>query len=81
VSAVKITVPREKCCGTSQCVLAAPELFDQDDNGVVLLLTEVPEPAQVPGAPGRGHAVPGRRHHPGRVRMPWPQGHRRRATA
>lgn len=38
-----ITVDLEKCCGAGQCVLAAPEVFDQrDEDGLVLLLDEDP---------------------------------------
>lgn len=34
-----ITVDTEKCCGSGQCVLAAPAVFDQrDEDGVVVLL-------------------------------------------
>jgi ferredoxin len=42
---MKVAVDRVKCCGAGQCVLVAPEVFDQDDaDGVVLLLTESPAP-------------------------------------
>lgn len=41
---MKISVDEDKCCGAGQCVLLAPEVFDQrEDDGVVLLLD--PEPA------------------------------------
>ncbi|SFT74407.1 Ferredoxin [Actinopolyspora lacussalsi subsp. righensis] len=40
---MKIAVDEEKCCGAGQCVLLAPEVFDQrDDDGVVILLDERP---------------------------------------
>jgi ferredoxin len=40
---MKITVDEERCCGAGQCVLIAPEVFDQrDDDGIVVLLDEVP---------------------------------------
>jgi ferredoxin len=35
---VKIEVDREICVGAGNCVLAAPDLFDQDDDGIVVLL-------------------------------------------
>ncbi|MBF8184996.1 ferredoxin [Nonomuraea sp. K274] len=42
---MKVTVDRDKCCGAGQCVLLAPDVFDQDeDDGIVLLLD--PSPAQ-----------------------------------
>jgi ferredoxin len=39
---MKITVDRGRCVGAGQCVLAAPELFDQDDDGIVTLLEAAP---------------------------------------
>ena len=43
---MRVAVDQEKCCGAGQCVLLAPEVFDQrDDDGVVVLLD--PEPASV----------------------------------
>lgn len=42
---MNVTVDEEKCCGAGQCVLLAPEVFDQrDDDGIVVLLS--PEPAE-----------------------------------
>jgi ferredoxin len=41
---VKVEANRDVCIGAGMCVLTAPEVFDQDDDGVVVLLTaEVPE--------------------------------------
>ncbi|GAB2482254.1 ferredoxin [Nocardiopsis aegyptia] len=40
---MKITVDEDKCCGAGQCVLIAPEVFDQrDDDGIVVLLDAAP---------------------------------------
>ncbi|MBF8174942.1 ferredoxin [Streptomyces olivaceus] len=40
---MKITVDEEKCCGAGQCVLIAPEVFDQrDEDGIVVLLDAEP---------------------------------------
>ncbi|MER7687148.1 ferredoxin [Streptomyces sp. NPDC097610] len=40
---MKITVDEDKCCGAGQCVLLAPEVFDQrDDDGIVVLLDAEP---------------------------------------
>jgi ferredoxin len=40
---VKIEIDQEKCIGAGQCVLAAPEVFDQrDDDGIVELLDGAP---------------------------------------
>lgn len=38
-----ITIDQAKCVGAGQCVLAAPEVFDQrDDDGIVVLLNADP---------------------------------------
>ncbi|MGJ5990420.1 ferredoxin [Streptomyces acidiscabies] len=40
---VRVAVDRSLCCGAGNCVLVAPGVFDQDeDDGVVVLLTETP---------------------------------------
>lgn len=42
---MEIVVDEEKCCAGGQCVLAAPEVFDQrDEDGVVVLLDAHPAP-------------------------------------
>lgn len=44
---MKISVDEEKCCGAGQCVMIAPEVFDQrDEDGIVILLDSEPEPEQ-----------------------------------
>lgn len=44
---MKISVDDEKCCGAGQCVMLAPEVFDQnDDDGIVVLLDEAPPQEQ-----------------------------------
>ncbi|MFF3870045.1 ferredoxin [Micromonospora sp. NPDC001898] len=43
--AMRIEVDRDRCCGSGNCVLAAPEVFDQDEaDGLVLLLRPAPPP-------------------------------------
>ncbi|WP_405581660.1 ferredoxin [Streptomyces sp. NBC_01190] len=40
---MNISADTEKCCGAGQCVLAAPEVFDQrEDDGVVIILDPSP---------------------------------------
>ncbi|GAA3356485.1 MULTISPECIES: ferredoxin [Saccharopolyspora] len=39
---LKITADKDRCVGAGQCVLSAPDVFDQDDDGVVTLLDETP---------------------------------------
>lgn len=42
---MRVKVDREVCVGAGQCVLAAPNVFDQDSNdGRVILL--IPDPDQ-----------------------------------
>lgn len=40
---MKIIVDEEKCCGAGQCVLLAPDVFDQrEEDGIVILLDAEP---------------------------------------
>ena len=44
---MKVTVDTDKCISSGQCVLSAPDAFDQrDEDGLVVLLTPSP-PAQL----------------------------------
>jgi ferredoxin len=46
---MKVAVDRDKCISSGQCVLAAPEVFDQRDaDGLVVLLNPAP-PAELAG--------------------------------
>jgi ferredoxin len=46
---VQIVAERDRCVGAGQCVLAAPEVFDQgEDDGVVVVLDAEPEGALRP---------------------------------
>ena len=41
---LKLIVDRDRCVGSGECVFTAPEVFDQDeDDGIVVLLTDTPE--------------------------------------
>ncbi|MEU2874519.1 ferredoxin [Streptomyces olivoreticuli] len=35
---MRITVDPDRCVGAGQCVLSAPEVFDQDEDGLVTLV-------------------------------------------
>jgi ferredoxin len=37
-----IKADRDVCIGSGQCVLTEPAVFDQDDDGIVVLLTDEP---------------------------------------
>ena len=42
---MKVTANRDTCCSSSLCVYRVPAVFDQDDEGYVLVL----DPDPVPG--------------------------------
>ncbi|MER7840760.1 ferredoxin [Streptomyces sp. NPDC096040] len=53
---MKVSVDVTKCCGAGQCVLTAPEVFDQrEDDGTVVLLA--PAPPEEQAAPVREAAA------------------------
>lgn len=39
---MRVTVDKDLCIGAGQCVVTAPDVFDQDDDGLVELLTDEP---------------------------------------
>ena len=39
---MKIVADKHKCIGAGTCVVIAPDLFDQDDEGIVEVLVEEP---------------------------------------
>jgi ferredoxin len=39
---------RDVCVGAGMCVLTAPDVFDQDDEGIVKVLHEVPAADEEP---------------------------------
>jgi ferredoxin len=48
---MKVHVDRARCIGAGVCVVNAPRVFDQgDDDGLVILRTEHPDPADAPDA-------------------------------
>ncbi|MEQ4725818.1 ferredoxin [Nonomuraea sp. B19D2] len=54
---MKVTVEAAKCVAAGQCVLIAPEVFDQrEEDGIVVLLEETPAP-EVHGAVRESAAV------------------------
>jgi ferredoxin len=42
---VKIAADRDVCIGAGMCVMNAEAVFDQDDDGIVLVLVEEPDAA------------------------------------
>ena len=56
---MKVTVDQNICASSGNCVMNAPEVFDQrDDDGVVVLLEENPSPDQAEGARNAAAACP-----------------------
>ncbi|OXM73783.1 MULTISPECIES: ferredoxin [Amycolatopsis] len=47
---MRIVADTDLCIGAGQCVLTEPEVFDQDDDGTVVVLVEHPEGAQLDSA-------------------------------
>lgn len=43
---MKIRTDTSACVGAGQCALVAGAVFDQDDEGIVIVLDDAPEPAQ-----------------------------------
>lgn len=39
---MRVEIDADKCIGSGACVIACPEVFTQDDGGVVILLDEQP---------------------------------------
>jgi ferredoxin len=42
---MRVNIDTEQCVASGQCVMRAPQVFDQDDDGVVVLLTDRPDDA------------------------------------
>jgi ferredoxin len=42
---MRVTTERDRCVGSGQCAMLSPEVFDQDDDGLVLVLREEPAEA------------------------------------
>lgn len=43
---MRVTIDRSKCVGSGNCMMTAPEVFEQDDDGVVVLLNATPPESQ-----------------------------------
>ncbi|MFE9681780.1 ferredoxin [Streptomyces sp. NPDC002701] len=55
---MRVTVDSERCVGAGQCVLNAPDVFDQDDDGVVVLLRKEPGEQDLDGVRAAGDLCP-----------------------
>jgi ferredoxin len=45
-----IVVQRDACVGAGQCALVAPDVFDQDDDGIVTVLQDNPSGSDLEAA-------------------------------
>lgn len=43
---MRVIADAKRCIGAGQCVLTAPDVFDQDDDGMVVVLVEEPDAEQ-----------------------------------
>ncbi|MEU2677753.1 MULTISPECIES: ferredoxin [unclassified Streptomyces] len=55
---MRVTAVREVCVGAGMCALTAPEVFDQDDEGLVTVLDAEPDGAARPLAREAGVLCP-----------------------
>jgi ferredoxin len=47
---MQVVIDQSKCIASGQCVLSSPEVFDQrEEDGIVTLLQERPDPALAAG--------------------------------
>jgi len=61
---MKVTVDQDICASSGNCVMNAPEVFDQrDEDGVVVLLNASPPAEQDEGARRAAAACPARAVH------------------
>ncbi|OIJ87854.1 ferredoxin [Streptomyces monashensis] len=53
-----IAIDHDRCIGAGQCALIAPEVFDQGDDGLALLLVDRPGAAQAPAVREASESCP-----------------------
>ncbi|MBO4237439.1 ferredoxin [Pseudonocardia tropica] len=57
---MRVIVDKELCIGAGQCVVTAPDVFDQDDDGIVALLTDSPAEGDRDAVKEAEHVCPAR---------------------
>lgn len=58
---MKVELDQDKCVASGQCVLYAPEVFDQrDSDGIAILLDERPGPDALDGTREAARVCPAR---------------------
>lgn len=57
---MRIEIEPEKCIASGQCVVVAEQVFDQDDDGIVELLTDEPGESDAEAVRDAAHVCPAR---------------------
>lgn len=57
---MSVVVQTSACVGAGQCVLVAPDVFDQDDDGIVVLLQSNPQDGDLEAAKRAARLCPAR---------------------
>jgi len=55
---MRVLIDRDKCIASGACVLANPNVFTQDEDGIVWLIKEFPEPEERDATVEAMHACP-----------------------
>ncbi|MYW00632.1 (4Fe-4S)-binding protein [Streptomyces sp. SID3343] len=55
---MRVVADRDVCVGAGLCVLTAPRIFDQDDDGLVTVLVPAPEAVDRTAARQAAHLCP-----------------------
>ncbi|MEU9117524.1 ferredoxin [Streptomyces sp. NPDC048483] len=55
---MRVSADRTACGGAGMCALNAPDMFDQDDDGLVTVLQSAPEGDDEHAAREAGHLCP-----------------------
>jgi ferredoxin len=46
---MRVIIERDRCVASGQCVMLAPTVFDQDDDGIVVLVKDQPDEGEKAG--------------------------------
>jgi ferredoxin len=46
---MRVIIERDRCVASGQCVMLAPTVFDQDDDGIVVLVKGQPDEGEKAG--------------------------------
>jgi ferredoxin len=60
VVSTRLTVEPDRCLGAGHCVRLAPEVFDEDEDGTVVLLTATPPESLLPAVREAAQLCPNR---------------------